>query len=75
MTVLLTVLSVLALWSFLTLLVIGLLLILKPLESVRKHLEQIAMGVRAIETQTAPLRPGVEHIAGDLQKLEAILNA
>jgi uncharacterized protein YoxC len=51
----LTVLSVLALWAFLTVLVIALLLIRKVLEAVRRSLEQITMGVRAIEVQTAPL--------------------
>jgi hypothetical protein len=55
MPLLLTILSVLAAWAFLTLLVIGLLLILKTLESIRGYLEKIAMGVRAIEIETAPL--------------------
>jgi hypothetical protein len=55
MPLLLTILSVAALWSFLTLLVFGLLLIRKGLESVRGHLERITMGVRAIDRQTAPL--------------------
>ena len=55
MTLLLTSLSVLMLWVFLGLLVIGLLLILKTLESVRTSLEKIATGVRAIEQETLPL--------------------
>lgn len=55
MVLLLTVLSVLAVWALLGLLVVGLLLIFKALDSVRRNLEQIAMGVRAIETETAPL--------------------
>jgi hypothetical protein len=57
MPALLTLLSVLAAWAFLTILVIGLLLILKPLESTRRYLEKITMGVRAIEQQTLPLGP------------------
>jgi hypothetical protein len=57
MPLLLTVLSVLALWSLLALLMIGLLLIHKTLESIRVALERIAMGVRAIEKQTEPLGP------------------
>jgi uncharacterized protein YoxC len=55
MELLLTILSVVALWALLTLLVIALLLILKTLESIRGYLEKIAMGVRAIEIETAPL--------------------
>lgn len=55
MILLLTILSVLAGWLMLTLLILGLLLILKPLDSVRRNLQQIAMGVRAIESQTLPL--------------------
>lgn len=55
MAFLLTVLSVLALWALLGVLVMGLLLILRPLQSVRGYLEKITMGVRAIEHQTHPL--------------------
>lgn len=55
MPLLLTILSVLAAVAFLLLLQIGLLLILKTLQSVKRHMQQIAMGVRAIETQTTPL--------------------
>ena len=57
MALLLTILSVLAVWGFLTVLIVGLLLIRKTLEGVRRNLEQITMGVRAIEVQTAPLGP------------------
>jgi len=55
MALLLTILSVLALWGLLAVLAAGLLLILKPLDSVRTRLEQITMGVRAIEQETKPL--------------------
>lgn len=55
MALLLTLLSVLALWALLGVLVIGLLLVLKSLQSVRGYLEKTTMGVRAIERQTAPL--------------------
>ena len=55
MALLLTILSVLALWALLTVLVAGLLLILKPLDGVRTRLEKITMGVRAIEEETKPL--------------------
>ena len=55
MPLLLTVLSVLALWSFLTVLVFGLLLMRNTLESVRQRLEQVVIVVRAVEMQTEPL--------------------
>jgi hypothetical protein len=55
MALLLTILSVLAVWGFLTVLIVALLLIRKTLEGARRSLEQITMGVRAIEVQTAPL--------------------
>ena len=62
MPLLLTILSALALWALLTLLVIGLLLIFKPLEAIRGHLQKINAGVRAIEQETTPL----EALAGEL---------
>lgn len=62
MELLLTILSVLAAWTFLAVLVVGLFLIYKPLQSVRGYLEKIAMGVRAIEKQTSPLRGGPEEL-------------
>jgi hypothetical protein len=55
MTLLLVILSVLAVWALLGLLVFGLLFILSALQGVRRHLEKIAMGVRAIEKQARPL--------------------
>jgi hypothetical protein len=55
MTLLLTILSALALWAFLTVLVVALLLVLKALEGIRGHLQRITMGVRAIEQETSPL--------------------
>ena len=48
MKLLLTILSVLAGWTLLGELLVGLLAILKPLERIRGSLQQIAMGVRAI---------------------------
>jgi hypothetical protein len=63
---LLTLLSVMALWSLLTLLVLGLLVILKTLESIRGYLQKIAMGVRAIEMETAPLASHAEVVAESL---------
>ena len=87
MPLLLTMLSVLALWAFLTALVVGLLLVFKPLESIRGHLERITAGVRAIERETAPilalgeqlpgaaavLRESLDPLAGRLRGLDATL--
>jgi uncharacterized protein YoxC len=50
-----TILSVLALWAFLAIVIVALLTIRKVLEGIRRSLEQITMGVRAIEVQTIPL--------------------
>ncbi len=61
MTVAATVLSGLALWILLIALMMGLSRVLRALEGVRASLDKIAMGVRAIEKETAPL-PG--HIDG-----------
>lgn len=66
MELLLTILSVVALWCLLTLLVVALLLILKTLESIRGYLEKIAMGVRAIEMETAPLGAHASSVADSL---------
>ena len=52
---LLAILSVLAGWTLLGLLAVGLFLILKVLQSVRGYFEKIAMGVRAIEQQLVSL--------------------
>lgn len=61
-TLLLAVLSVLAVWALLGVLAIGLVLVLKTLQSIRGWLERIAMGVRAIETQTTPLGAQVDRL-------------
>jgi hypothetical protein len=66
MKLLLSVLSVLAGWALLAELIIGLLAILKPLERIRTSLQQIAMGVRAIEQETAPLGARAEALAATL---------
>jgi hypothetical protein len=52
MPLLLTILSVLAVWALLGVLTMGLFLIRKALQDVRIYMEKIAMGVRAIEQQT-----------------------
>lgn len=75
MPLLLTILSVLAVWAFLTVLVLGLLLIYKPLVSVRAFLEKITMGVRAIEHQVAPLGVHADTLAARLPDTAAALGA
>ena len=55
MQLLLTALSVLALWSLLTVLAFGLLRLRRALESVRQHLERTLVVVRTVEKQTEPL--------------------
>lgn len=73
MSLLLTILSVLALWALLSVLVIGLLLILRPLQSVRGYLEKTTMGVRAIEQQARPLGGQIEALAAGLGELNETL--
>lgn len=55
MTLLPIVLSVLAAWALLGVLAVGLLLIVKSLQSVRGWFQQITVGVRAVEQQTQNL--------------------
>lgn len=66
MRVLLTILSVLAGWTLLGVLMVGLRSILKPLQSIRGHLEKIVWGVRAIEQQTVPLGAHADTLAASL---------
>ncbi len=66
MRVLLTILSVLAAWALLGVLMVGLRLIMKQLESIRGHLEKIVWGVRAIEQQTVPLEAHADALAASL---------
>ena len=69
MALLLTILSVLALWAFLTVVIVALLAIRKVLEAIRRSLEQITMGVRAIEVQTIPLGSRAVNVAATLSTL------
>ena len=66
MRLLLTSFSVLAGWSLLGTIAAGLLLILKPLESIRATMRKITMGVRAIEEETRPLGSGAATLIGSL---------
>ncbi len=49
------ILTVLAVWSFLGVIAIGLLLVIKSLQSIRRWVEQIVVGLRAVEHHTASL--------------------
>lgn len=66
MRVLLTILSVLAGWALLAVLMVGLLSIMKQLESIRGYLEKIVWGVRAIEQQTVPLEAHADALVASL---------
>ncbi len=65
---LLTILSVLAGWSLLSVLAAGLLLILKALDSIRNYLQKITAGVRAIEQQTMPLSTHADTLTASLSE-------
>jgi hypothetical protein len=54
-TGLLTTLSVLAAWALLGVVAVGLLLVVKSLQSIRHWLEKITVGLRAVEHQTKGL--------------------
>jgi uncharacterized protein YoxC len=71
MPLLLTILSVLALWALLIVLIAGLLLILKPLQSIRSYMEKITMGVRAIERETLPLGARSDALAASFDETGA----
>ncbi|MBW3651719.1 MAG: hypothetical protein KY458_14225 [Actinobacteria bacterium] len=55
MTTLLTVLSVLLAWALLGVLLVGLLLVTKSLQSIRHWFEKTTVGLRAVEHQTRDL--------------------
>ncbi len=73
MTLIMAILSVLAVWTFLLVLVLGLLIIWKALEGVRESLEKIAMGVRAIEKETAPLAAHAGVLAERIQDTSQVV--
>ena len=66
MTVLLTLLSGLALFVLLVALALALHRIQAALESINLHAAKILWGVRAIERETGPLRDGLPHLRGTL---------
>ncbi len=64
----LTVLTALLAAAFLIALIVALFLVLRTLQSVRKYIEKINWGVRAIEKETEMLG-GVETLNGGLTAL------
>ena len=68
MTLLLTLLTALLAASLVLALVVSLFMILRTLQSVRKYIEKINWGVRAIEKETEMLG-GVETLNGGLTAL------
>ena len=75
MPVLLTVLTIGAAVALLALLMFGLLLIFKPLESIREQLERITLGVRAIERQTENPARIARELDAALAELESALES
>jgi hypothetical protein len=55
MDVLLAIFTLLAAWALLGVVAVGLLLLIKSLQSIRRWLEQIVVGLRAVEHHTASL--------------------
>src|SRR5919201_2545109 len=74
MYLLLTIISVLCAWTLLTVLVIALMLIMKPLQGTQRYMEKITCGVRAIDTQTHPLGRRLDLVAGALVVSASELN-
>lgn len=68
MSLLLTILTVLAVWALLGVLIMGLLMIMKVLEGVRDYLRKIATGVRAIEQETRPLQTRTEALVASMNE-------
>lgn len=75
MPLLLTLLSVVSAVVFVSVLGIALLLIFKTLQSVQRNLEQIAMGVRAIEKETKPLEKGAVAFSEELIETNVVYAA
>lgn len=76
MNVLLTWLTVLVAWAFLGVLAVGLLFIVKSLQSIRGWFQQITVGLRAVEQQTKDLQARGERLSLSLRAaIEGIQSA
>jgi uncharacterized protein YoxC len=69
--VLLTILSGIALLALLIILGWSLAQIAHSLDGIRRNLQNIAMGVRAIERETAPLPEGLSSLNGNMEALDS----
>ncbi|MDP9068453.1 MAG: hypothetical protein M3N53_08970 [Actinomycetota bacterium] len=73
MTTLLTILSVLAAWALLGVLLVGLFLVLKSLQSIRHWFEKTTVGLRSVEHQTRDLSTrGAVLVASMRETIEAL---
>ncbi len=75
MSTLLAVLSVLAAWALLGVLLVGLLLVVKSLQSIRHWLEKTTMALRAVEHQTRDLGARGEALTMSLRETITALEA
>jgi hypothetical protein len=72
-TGLLTVLSAIAAWALIGVLLVALLLVFKELQSIRAWFQKITVGVRAVEHQTASLGQRGDVLATSMREaLEAL---
>jgi hypothetical protein len=67
-TGLLTVLSVIAAWALIGVLLVALLLVFKELQSIRHWFEKITVGVRAVEHQTGGLAERGEALSASMRE-------
>ncbi len=75
MTTLLTILSVLAAWALLGVVSVGLLLVVKSLQSIRHWFEKTTMGLRGVEHQTRDLGTRGAVLAASLRETIDALDA
>ncbi len=75
MTTLLTILSVLAAWALLGVLLVGLFLVLKSLQSIRHWFEKTTVGLRAVQHQTRDLPTRGAVLVASMRETIDALNA
>lgn len=75
MTTLLTILSVLAAWALLGVVLVGLFLVMKSLQSIRHWFEKTTVGLRAVEHQTRDLGARSAVLAASLRETIGALDA
>ncbi len=75
MTTMLTTLSVLVAWALLGVVVVGLFLMVKSLQSIRHWFEKTTVSVRAVEHQTTELDMRAAMVAASLREAIEALHA